>query len=466
MLARNLVGWAGCPAVLAIVLATEAALRGAGFADVRIVRVLTPAWTTDAITQAGRQKLLDYGIGVSSKHFRALFKSHLYITFLATVPLGVVTAICDAIGQSNATMTLLSGFGGVDSAAPSWEMWELGRVIASSATLCAEFAKGTRGVLHRVDALATSGDADAKAFVAKFDEFLYEFGSRGPNEWEMRSPTWETDPELALASINLMWKAPAADNPQSRWEARSAEREPLLATLTEALAADPATQGQFAAAAAACSKFMPTRERSKTNIIRMLHESRMAFREWGRRMLAAGNFEYIEDFGLLLLDEFKLFVGNPASFKATLTERRDKMALFDSIEPPFILNGETIDYHTWPTKGSRAVVVGKSGDVLSGLAGAPGTYTGRACVIDSPHDPTALELGDVLVAPITDPSWTPLFVAAGAVVVNVGAPASHAVIVSREIGLPCVVSVADATRRIPHGAMITVDGNAGTVTII
>ena len=52
----------GCPAVLAIELATEAALRGAGFADVRIVRVLTPAWTTDAITQAGRQKLLDYGI--------------------------------------------------------------------------------------------------------------------------------------------------------------------------------------------------------------------------------------------------------------------------------------------------------------------------------------------------------------------------------------------------------------------
>jgi pyruvate,water dikinase len=72
----------------------------------------------------------------------------------------------------------------------------------------------------------------------------------------------------------------------------------------------------------------------------------------------------------------------------------------------------------------------------------------------------------VLVAPLTDPSWTPLFVPACAVVVDVGAQITHAVIVSRELGLPCVVSVTDATRKIEDGAMIEVDGKAGTVTIL
>jgi rifampicin phosphotransferase len=72
----------------------------------------------------------------------------------------------------------------------------------------------------------------------------------------------------------------------------------------------------------------------------------------------------------------------------------------------------------------------------------------------------------VLVAPITDPAWTPLFVPAGAVVVDVGAQISHAVIVSRELGIPCVVSVIDATRKIPDGAMVEVDGTNGTVTVL
>ena len=77
-----------------------------------------------------------------------------------------------------------------------------------------------------------------------------------------------------------------------------------------------------------------------------------------------------------------------------------------------------------------------------------------------------MEPGDVLVAPLTDPAWTPLFLPAAAVVVNVGALMSHAVIVSRELGIPCVVAVDGATDRIPDGAIVEVDGTSGTVTIV
>ncbi len=106
------------------------------------------------------------------------------------------------------------------------------------------------------------------------------------------------------------------------------------------------------------------------------------------------------------------------------------------------------------------------GDVLAGLAGCPGVSRGRARVVLDASDPGALEPGDILVAPMTDPAWTPLFVPAGGVVVNVGAPLSHAIIVSRELGIPCVVSVNEATERIPDGALVEVDGNNGTVTIL
>ena len=95
-----------------------------------------------------------------------------------------------------------------------------------------------------------------------------------------------------------------------------------------------------------------------------------------------------------------------------------------------------------------------------------GVVRGRARVVLTPDDAGSLEPDDILVAPQTDPSWTPLFVVAGAVVVDVGAPNSHAMIVSRELGIPCVISATDATRRIPDGARIRIDGGTGSVTVL
>ncbi|MDG2263376.1 MAG: PEP-utilizing enzyme, partial [Actinomycetota bacterium] len=106
------------------------------------------------------------------------------------------------------------------------------------------------------------------------------------------------------------------------------------------------------------------------------------------------------------------------------------------------------------------------GDVLIGASGCSGVARGRARVILDPADGMDLQPGEVLVAPITDPAWTPLFLPAAAVVVNVGALMSHAVIVSRELAIPCVVAVDGATDRIATGSLVEVDGTAGTVTIL
>ena len=106
------------------------------------------------------------------------------------------------------------------------------------------------------------------------------------------------------------------------------------------------------------------------------------------------------------------------------------------------------------------------GDVLQGAAGSPGVVTGTARVVLEPSDPGAIGPGDIMIAPTTDPSWTPLFLAAEGVVVDVGAVASHAAIVCRELGIPCALSVVDATQRIPDGAQIRIDGSTGEVTML
>ncbi len=117
-------------------------------------------------------------------------------------------------------------------------------------------------------------------------------------------------------------------------------------------------------------------------------------------------------------------------------------------------------------KGAGGIEPLGAGDTLQGLPGCPGTAVGRARVILDSHDPLALEPGDILIAPITDPSWTPLFVPSAAVVVDVGAALSHAIIVSRELGIPCVVSATNATEKIPDGAIIRVSGDTGMIEIL
>ena len=149
-----------------------------------------------------------------------------------------------------------------------------------------------------------------------------------------------------------------------------------------------------------------------------------------------------------------------------IRERRAQYLDLRSKVPPFVFVGETTDPATWPATDHNDAISLQGGESIQGFPGCPGVSEGRARVVLDSHDPSALEPGDVLVAPITDPSWTPLFVPAGGVVVDVGAALSHAIIVSRELGIPCVVSATDATRRIPDGALVRVDGNTGTVTVL
>jgi pyruvate,water dikinase len=109
--------------------------------------------------------------------------------------------------------------------------------------------------------------------------------------------------------------------------------------------------------------------------------------------------------------------------------------------------------------------ISQAGDTIKGVATSPGHVRGTARVLHGPEDFDQMRPGDVLVASITTPAWTPLFAMASAVVTDIGGPLSHGSIVAREYGIPAVLGTGVATRRITSGQTITVDGSAGLVVI-
>jgi pyruvate,water dikinase len=105
-------------------------------------------------------------------------------------------------------------------------------------------------------------------------------------------------------------------------------------------------------------------------------------------------------------------------------------------------------------------------DLLKGVAASPGQVTASARILLGPEDFHQMQPGDILVAEITTPAWTPLFAMAAAVVTDIGGPLSHGSIVAREYGIPAVLGTGIATRRIRSGQTVTVDGSAGVVTLM
>ena len=386
-----------------------------------------------------------------------MFETSIFSSLGASVGPGTLQALCAGLGVPD-YITLLGGIE-VDSGKPSFAMWGLSRLARRSPLIRSQFEAGMTGLLDR---LRASDAADAAEFVAQYDEFVYHYGSRGPNEWDLRAKTWETHPELALGAIDRMRVSGDDRSPYTSHDAAVAAREALAAAVRQRLAGDPDTLATFNAAMKSSAIFLASRERYK---IKLVGENRMALLEFARRYHAQGHLDHPEQIYFLLGDELDHFRFEPETFRETLRQREKDFAELYELDPPFIVNETMPPLSTWVRKTDRKVDIAMSGTVLTGTAGSGGVATGRARVILDPSDPSALEPGDILIAPSTDPSWTPLFVPAGAVVVNVGAMGTHAMIVSRELGIPCVVSVKDATARIPDGATVTVDGAAGTVTI-
>jgi pyruvate,water dikinase len=192
--------------------------------------------------------------------------------------------------------------------------------------------------------------------------------------------------------------------------------------------------------------------------------------ELGRRLAKAGAISEAEDIYWLEEAEISdrldaLEKGELLDSLTDLVEARKKLRQAEQkIMPPAQLPYSKT-YMGIPIEAFIPGEGGQKGDQLKGVGASGGKVTGTARVLHGPEDFDQMQQGDILVAKLTTPAWTPLFTMAGGVVTDIGGPLSHGSIVSREYGIPAVMGTAAATRVIESGQVITVDGNAGTVTV-
>ncbi len=382
---------------------------------------------------------------------------YVYGTASATGPT-ILGELCGGIDPA-LPGRLISGLGGVDSAPPSYGMWELSRQVNDSAELTNAFDEGVPGLQERL-----AGSADGDDFLTNLSSFVSEHGARGPYEWDAASETWEVKPESVLAAIDAMRHADEPLSPTNRHAAAVADREAAEAEVRAIFDGNEEALGALELGLRTARVLVPGRERTKLTAMMTIHEVRLPIYELGRRMTERGAIDSPRDIWLLRDAELEDFIADPESMTEMIRERGENFEALSDLQDPFIINGEVPPLSEWAQRGS-SVEAAEAGDELAGIPGSPGVVTGRARVITDPGDPRGLEPGEILVAPITDPSWTPLFIPAAGVVVEVGAPLSHSVIVSREFGIPCVTGIFEAVSKIPNGAIISINGNTGTVTI-
>ena len=399
-------------------------------------------------------------------HLVAMFEQHAWASLGASFGPGGILAIAEGLGRAEDGVRMIGAVGNVDSANIATQLWDLSRMVRADTSLTQLFDDSfASGTIDSVTADSMLVKIAGSKFASALQTFLIDHGGRAPNEWDPAAFSYESRPALAFIQIDRLRRQDDSADPHKAHQRNSAERERLYNEFMELLSGDPETSGAFAASYASSGVWQATRERCKSNNIAAIHEVRVCFDEIGRRMVAAGHLGSTEQVYMLLESELDQYLGNPASFKAVLAERFVDHQALALLDPPYIIGMDVPPLSQWPRRDKASSVTVKVGDVLKGVACSAGEYTGTARIILDPFDPSGLDAGDILVTLNTDPSWTPLFLASGAVVVNLGAVGSHASIVSRELGIPCVASVADATKKIPDGANITVNGSTGTITI-
>jgi pyruvate,water dikinase len=217
-------------------------------------------------------------------------------------------------------------------------------------------------------------------------------------------------------------------------------------------------------------KYAPLREDGLADVGLSYPLLRQVFQELGRRFAEGGMIAHAEDVFWLIQDEVEEAAASLdrgealEDLSASIPQRKGAWRAAGRAAPPLALFQISIFGKSLMTVKSGGAKVHK-GDTLKGVAASPGSITAPACVLHGPEDFSKMNTGDVLVASLTTPAWTPLFARASAVVTDIGGPLSHGSIVAREYGIPAVLGTGAATKSIRSGQVITVNGSEGLVSL-
>ena len=300
-----------------------------------------------------------------------------------------------------------------------------------------------------------------EAFLAAFDDYLAEFGHRATGELDVSRPRWREDPSGLLAAVraNLEHGEPGEHHERvSRMEREAEAAARRLEARVDRGPLGPVRRRILRQLLTTYRGYIQTREYPKQGTAHMFAAWREALLDAGEALAAEGVLERADDVWFLRKEElFAALDREPIS--VDVDARRDEFERQTALDPPPILTSEG----EVPTARIQRADVPEGALVGTGVSG--GVVEGVARVVRDPTEET-IERGEILVAPSSDPGWTPLFLNAAGMVVEVGGRMSHGALVAREYGLPAVVSVPDATRRIRTGQRIRIDGTRGLVEVV
>jgi rifampicin phosphotransferase len=293
--------------------------------------------------------------------------------------------------------------------------------------------------------------------------FLQEYGHQGVCELDLGVPRWSEDPTYVLALLTgYLEMEERAHAPDLQLQRAEHSARAMIATLAQRARQKHWLRGQLVRLclqrAHALAGF---REMTRFVGGLLLAQARELLWPVGEELTRVGRLKEAADIFFLTFPEAHAALAG-ADLRERVSERRATFAreLGRRHVPLVLLSDGTEPTAQLQTTQSIAQAEG----TLQGAPASAGHVTAPARVVLDPHD-ARLEPGEILVAPSTDPGWTPLFLKAAGLVMEVGGAMAHGAIVAREYGLPAVVGVAGATERIATGSRVTLDGTAGTVVI-
>ncbi|MET3721580.1 pyruvate,water dikinase [Arthrobacter sp. UYEF21] len=356
------------------------------------------------------------------------------------------------------------------------ELWRLARVIRNDGGSRAAVT-GRKPAALAEDYKGGQLPAELQAGLARF---MGQYGHRAIAEIDVGMPRWSDDPTHILGVLaNYLRLDAGATAPDAKFSNAGEEAEAQVLRLVAEARARGRLRGAVVRAALRRARlFAGLRELPKFQLVVGLAEVRKQLAMVGEALAAAGAVDAPDDVFFLNLDEARagLLKGKaagaaegadgepgagPADMRGLVAGRREAYALELKRRhvPRVLLSDGTEPEALQPAGTSKEPAVPGT---LTGSPASAGTVTAAARVILDPVG-AHLEPGEILVAPSTDPGWTPLFLTAGGLVMEMGGPNSHGAVVAREYGIPAVVGVPDATLLLTSGQQITVDGGAGTV---
>ncbi|QYF92977.1 hypothetical protein KY495_20065 [Massilia sp. PAMC28688] len=295
-------------------------------------------------------------------------------------------------------------------------------------------------------------------FLAAWDDFMARYGCRGPGEMDLANAHYADDPMIVLRQMAATAGSGAAFDPAAVQAELAGQRQRAYVELSRRFGWWRRALLRRACTLVDC--FGGTRDTPKQHMLMYQHAVRARLLAEGSALAAAGRLDRADQIMNLTLADIGAAAGDPACDLRRIGAQRTAF-------------GARLRRHvrTFPAViDSRGRILrppprpGRPGEQRA-MAVSPGVARGPVKVLRSAHDKT-VERGDILVAYTTDPGWTPLFINAAGIVLEVGGLLQHGAVVAREFGKPCVAGVADVLSRFTDGQLVEVDGTSGVVRIL